>query len=172
MQAKLAIIISVLGWYCCCYCSAPYQNHFWKLLHAHFFKVPTKSSFSNDLLSVCIFRVGDMGESIYKLVTAKALICDQDWKRWLWAAKALIVKTFCNVEAWVTVKPHHRLFPITVENGTKLRFCEMQWQQETRCPSWASMQPRLLATAMPINPMMKWPLIWKEIWPLKPPWSF
>ena len=26
MQAKLAIIISVLG--CCCYCSAPYQNHF------------------------------------------------------------------------------------------------------------------------------------------------
>ena len=30
---------------------------------------------------MCIFRAEDMGESIYKLVTAKALICDQDWKR-------------------------------------------------------------------------------------------
>ena len=166
MQAKLAIIISVLG----CFCTIP-KSFLKAAARTLCSKFQQKVHFLMTFF-MCIFRAEDMGESIYKLVTAKALICDQDWKRWLWAAKALIVKTFCNVEAWVTVKPHHRLFPITVENGTKLRFCEMQWQQETRCPSWASMQPRLLATAMPINPMMKWPLIWKEIWPLKPPWSF
>ena len=166
MQAKLAIIISVLG----CFCTIP-KSFLKAAARTLCSKFQQKVHFLMTFF-MCIFRAEDMGESIYKLVTAKVQICDQDWKKWLWAAKALIVKTFCNVEVWVTEKPHHRLFPITVENGTKLRFCEMQWQQATRCPSWASMQPRLLATAMPINPMMKWPLIWKEIWPPKPPWSF
>ena len=166
MQAKLAIIISVLG----CFCTIP-KSFLKAAARTLCSKFQQKVHFLMTFF-MCIFRAEDMGESIYKLVTAKVQICDQDWKKWLWAAKALIVKTFCNVEVWVTEKPHHRLFPITVENGTKLRFCEMQWQRATRCLCLAWMQPRRLATAMPINPMMKWPLIWKEIWPPKPPWSF
>ena len=70
MQPKLAIIRVSLG------CSAPYTKN---CCTHNLDSFLSSSTFSNEPLFVlCIFRAGDMRESIYKLATAKALDWDQD----------------------------------------------------------------------------------------------